>query len=190
MEDRRYINKFYLLAYILFGLGVVVGGIYYAKHCFGAEYIKNYLDSFSAAAAAGSDKGSVALRAIKSNSVMFCVLLCGVVFKPGLILIPAVILRQGFVSGFTAAAFIAGYGGTGILMSVSLLPGILLLVPSAMLFSAVNASVALKKTPREKNFLILYIFFAFVIFTIFCAAGFLEGYLSTIFMEIIFSTAS
>ena len=56
----------------------------------------------------------------------------------GFIVTGAIIVRKGFIIGFTTASFIKFYGAKGMLVMLSTMPTILITIPTLLLFSAVS----------------------------------------------------
>ncbi|MGM9938044.1 MAG: stage II sporulation protein M [Candidatus Ornithomonoglobus sp.] len=189
-ESYKFIKKCYIVLLAVLAFGAAAGGIYYVNRYNYSTDIKSYLDSFLKSAANGMNCRSIMLGAIKSNMLTFAVLLAGILFRFGGVIICAELIRRGFITGFTAAAMMRVYGGKGLVMAVCQLPGMLLLIPAAALFAAVNTALSLKRIQTEKNFVIIYIFFAAAVIATFCAAAFCEGYLTTTFMKLISRTVT
>ncbi|MGN0182091.1 MAG: stage II sporulation protein M [Candidatus Ornithomonoglobus sp.] len=189
-ESYKFIKKCYIALLAVLAFGAAAGGVYYVNRYNYSTDIKSYLDSFLENAANGMNCRSIMLGAIKSNMLTFAVLLAGILFRFGGVIICAELIRRGFITGFTAAAMMRVYGGKGLVMAICQLPGMLLLIPAAALFAAVNTAMSLKRIQTEKNFVIIYIFFAAAVIATFCAAAFCEGYLTTTFMKLISRTVT
>ncbi|MGN1116562.1 MAG: hypothetical protein ACI4TH_08340, partial [Candidatus Ornithomonoglobus sp.] len=170
-EGYRFIKKCYIVLLAVIAFGAAAGGIYYVNKYNYSTDIKSYLDSFLESAGNGMNCRSIMLGAIKSNMLTFAVLLAGILFRFGGILMGAELIRRGFITGFTAAAMMRVYGGKGLVMAVCQLPGMLLLIPAAALFAAMNTALSLKRVDTEKKFIIFYIFFAAAVAATFCAAA-------------------
>ena len=168
-------------------IGAVSGSLYYVNRCFGAEYINKYLENTGISLGNTVNYISVTLRALKTNTILFALVFACAFFKAGVILIPAFIIKEGFVYGFTSSAFVASYGVKGGIIASAMLPGILILIPVLIIFSAVNMAYSVQKIKKEKNFFIHYFLFLLAVFTIFCIASLSEGFLTTIFMRWAFS---
>ncbi|MDD6762344.1 MAG: stage II sporulation protein M [Clostridiales bacterium] len=182
-ENYGFIKKCYIVLLVVLAFSAAAGGIYYVnKYNYSAD-IKSYLDSFLQSAGNGMNCRSIMVKAIKSNMLTFAVLLCAILFRFGGIVMCAELIRRGFITGFTSAAMMYIYGGKGLVMAVCQLPGMLLLIPAAAVFAAVNTALSLRHIQTEKKFIILYIFFAAAVAATFCAAAFCEGYLTTTFMK-------
>ena len=186
-ENAKYIRLFYILGYVFMLIGVVSGSLYYVNRCYGSEYINQYLEKTGIFLGDKVDYMSITIRALKSNLTMFMLIFCCMFFKIGSLIIMALIVKEGFVYGFTSSAFAAVYGIKGGVILSSMLPEIFAFVPAFILFSAVNSGYSVQKLQKEKNFFLRYLLFFTVVFTIFCVAAVFEGFLTTIFMKRAFS---
>ena len=59
-------------------------------------------------------------------------------FRFGFIVTGAVVIRKGFVAGFTAASFIRAYGIRGLLGLLSASPMTVVVMPTLIIYSAIN----------------------------------------------------
>lgn len=168
-------------AFMLFG-GVACGSVYLMRHADGYGGLNEYLTSFFKDTLSGLDKYSVFKSALRSNLIMLGVIFAAGFFRIGFMVAGACILRKGFIMGFTTASFIKCFGIKGVAVSLAYLPGLLLIIPAFLVFCSVSGSFSLKKDRFRKKIIFSYIFFTILIITIFCAASFLEGYLTTTFM--------
>lgn len=173
-----------IIAFIVFTAGIVLGSICLMKTNAGAEDgLRTYFSSFLTASQVGVDKFGIFKNAVKENIVYLIIVFAAGFFRIGVIFIAAALVRKGFIMGFTAAACVKIFGIKGILVTAAMLPGILLIIPSFVALSAVSADLSLHSEKKQKKIIISYIFFTIIIMAIFCAAAFLEGYLTTIFMK-------
>lgn len=178
-----------VLAMSIMSAGVVFGSICLMQ--MGAEDVTSlgeYLKNFLNASQSKINAYDVFKNAFRENLIYFAVVFFAGFFRIGLIFIAAALVRKGFIIGFTSAAFIKFYGAKGLLVTISMLPGIVLLIPAFLFLSAVSAKLSVRRIKTEKNFLIYYIFFAAVIVSIFCVSALSEGYLTTTFMKLISPT--
>lgn len=174
---------FLILLYILLACGAAAGAIYLVWRFGGSQDIKGWIDSYINNLSNGLDKRLVLSNSIKAYAAAYIVfLVCGF-FRLGAAVIAADIIRRGFIAGFTAAAFIRFYGVKGILLMLSSMTHLLIFLPAGLMFAATSCALSLKKTERDKNFIIFYIVFSAIIFAIFCVAAICEGYLTTIFIK-------
>ena len=162
--------------------GTAIGSIYFMRQSGGYTGISEYLTTFFKDKVNGIDKYSVFKNVLKSNMIMLGVIFTAGFFKIGFLGVGACILRKGFITGFTAASFIRCFGIKGMVISLSYLPGMLVIIPAFVMFCSVSGSFSLKKDRFQKKIIFSYIFFTILIITIFCVAAFLEGYLTTTFM--------
>lgn len=182
-ENYKLVRKLYITAFILFGLGTVLGALYYVNKCGDSGDIKNYMDIVSQNIKSGINRTGVTRHAAKTNAITLTIFTASAFFRFGGAIIAAEIGRRGFISGFTSAAYICSYGASGIIAALSAASSMILFLPALMLFSAVNGAITLKKFKLEKKFIIFYLIFLIAVITIFCVSSFFEGYISTIFMK-------
>ena len=172
------------LSFLIFTAGTVLGSVYLMKTSAGTdEGLKNYLGAFLASAQGGTDNFAMFRNALKENAFYLLIVFAAGFFRVGIVFIAAAIIRKGFIMGFTAASFVRFYGIKGILVTVSMLPGILLIIPAFLTFSAVSADLSVRREKKEKKIIFFYVLFALIVMSIFCAAALTEGYLTTIFMK-------
>lgn len=170
-----------VFAFMLAG-GVACGSVYLMRHASGYGGLEGYLSEFLKNTVSGVDKYDVFKSALKSNLIMLAVIFAAGFFRIGFIVAGVCILRKGFIMGFTAASFVKCFGIKGMVVSLAYLPGLALIIPAFLVFCSVSGSFSLKKDRLQKKIIFSYIFFTIIIITIFCAASFLEGYLTTTFM--------
>lgn len=184
-DERRGKGLFAILMFLLI-VGVTVGSAYLAKNSVDmAEGIKNYIVSFCTSVTENKNSMVVFKNSVQSN--LFCI---GIVFlmgffKFGFVVTGAIIVRKGFIIGFTTASFVKFYGAKGMLVMLSTMPTILITIPALLLFSAVSIKYSLNSERKSKKIIFSYIFFLVIIISIFCVASLLEGYLTTTFMSLI-----
>lgn len=179
MDERKYIIS--VIFGIMMAAGSVAGSVYLMHS--GSGEATEYLKEFFSQKINNINKYSVFINSLKSNLIMLGVVFFAGFFKLGSMIAGACILRKGFITGFTAAAFIKCFGFKGVLISMAYFPCLLLIIPAFCLFCSISSCFSIKNNHFQKNFIIPYIFFALLIVTIFCAASFLEGYLTTTFMS-------
>ncbi len=174
---------FYAAFFAVLLAGAAAGAMYLARRYGGSDEIKSYLDTAAAGFSGGVDSGSVTVRALKDCMLAAALFfICGF-FRPGAAVIAAEIARRGFVTGFTAAAFMRYFGMKGILFSACMLPQTAVMVPGMLMFGSVNAAAALGAPQRTKKFWLAYLIFFVAAATIFCASAICEGFLTTTFMK-------
>ncbi len=175
-------GRLYYIFFLILGIGAAAGCVFYVNRYISEVNIKPYMDS--CLLSANADVKTVASELIKDNIFIMLIMTVGSLFKPGIILITAQVIKQGFVTGFTSSAVFGAYGMKGIYAIISMFPQSVVAVPALMLLASVTSSVSMvKSAEKDKKFYLFYIFFLLAVFTIFCATSFLEGYLATIFME-------
>lgn len=179
-------SNFYILQYVLLFLGVLAGSVYLSKSASGADNgIQTYLVNFIDGIKNGVDKYSVFKSSLKSNIFVTVIIFICAFFKAGIIPVSLIMLKEGFISGFTSSAFIKYYGIKGVGAMLCIMPSMLIYLPILVIFSSVSCAIALKNGSRDKNILISFIFFSIAVFSVFCGSSLCEGYVTTIFMKLL-----
>ena len=106
-------------------------------------------------------------------------------FKFGIPFTLGVGCMQGFTSGFTASTLIKIMGWQGFFINLSSLLSVLIFVLNLLFFGTISMNYAAFDLKNDMILKKNYIFFSFFFLTIFCVASFFDGYITTIFMEII-----
>lgn len=186
MTDERRGNGLFFVLIFLLGLGVTVGSVYLAKNSVDmAEGIKNYIGSFCTSVTENKNSMTVFKNSVQSNLLCIGIIFLMGFFRFGFIVTGAIIIRKGFIIGFTTASFVKFYGMKGMLIMLSTMPTILITIPALLLFSAVSIKYSLNPEKKSKKIIFSYIFFLIIIISIFCVASLSEGYLTTTFMSLI-----
>ena len=186
MTDERHGNGLFFVLIFLLGLGVTVGSVYLAKNSVDmAEGIKNYIGSFCTSVTENKNSMAVFKNSVQSNLLCIGIIFLMGFFRFGFIVTGAIIIRKGFIIGFTTASFVKFYGMKGMLIMLSTMPTILITIPALLLFSAVSIKYSLNPEKKSKKIIFSYIFFLIIIISIFCVASLSEGYLTTTFMSLI-----
>ena len=181
IKDKTFIT---ILAFIVLTAGIVIGSVMLMKvGADGSEGLKNYLNAFIQNSQQEIDKTAIFQSALKENIIYLLIIFFSGFFRIGVVFIAAALIRKGFIMGFTAAALVRFFGWKGILVTASMLPGILLIIPAFLIFSALSADFALSGVKKEKQYILCFLFFAIITVIIFCAAAFAEGWLTTAFMK-------
>lgn len=183
-EETQQRRVWFVIASFFLVAGVVLGSVYLEKMG-QAESVKTYLGTFFSGLLQSSNNWTVFQNTLREYGILFVVIFLAGFLKPGWVLTLAMVLKKGFVVGFTSASLLKSYGIKGILGIVSTMPGILIAMPALIIFSAVSLNFSVCPEKKEKNMLISYLFFSFLILAIFCIASLAEGYLTTTFMKMI-----
>lgn len=183
LNNKRTINKWYIISFSMIFLGVLVGALYYTYKFSNTADVKNYLDGYVNSLRNGMSLRSVIYSSIKSYSIMLILIFLSSFSKCGPMLAFFLLIRKGFVNAFTTSALINVYGLGGIALSLSCIVQIMVLIPLMAIFSAVTAFTSQNKGKFEKRDKIIYIIFSMAIITIFCGCALLEGILNTTFMK-------
>ncbi len=174
----------YILAVLLLVIGVTAGSVYLVNHSTDIgdavkTYIENLLKTFT------EDKNSLHVFKNSLISSVICLLIIFFMgfFRFGFLATGFIIVRKGFITGFTAASLVKFYGLKGMLVMLASTPTMLITLPALLFFSAISVKSSVNKEKIEKNFIFSYIFLLIIMISIFCAASLCEGYLTTTFMK-------
>ena len=172
-------------ALLLLALGVTAGSMYLAKNSADmGEGIKEYLSRFFTSFSENRNNAAVFKNSLASNLMCAGMNFVMGFFRFGCLGTGALLLRKGFVMGFTAASFFKFYGAQGVLIMLSTMPTALITLPTLIMFSAVSLRFSLNSNKKQKKLIFSYIFFLILTISIFCAASLAEGYLTTTFMTL------
>lgn len=176
----------YVLVTLLLILGVTAGSIYLAHHSANmGEGIREYINAFFASMKENTNNMTVFKNSLASNLICVGIIFVMGFFRLGCVPTGAILVRKGFVMGFTAASFFKFYGAKGMLIMLSTMPAELIAVPALLFFAAVSVNFSLNRDKKQKKLIISYIFFLILIVSIFCVASLAEGFLTTTFMKLI-----
>lgn len=184
-ENYKIITIYYGILLLFTALGAAAGALYYVNRYSGSAEIINYMNGFVSGLKNGTDKTAVFLGSLKRWGIVAAVFAASVLVKPGALVGCTVVIREGFVYGFTNAAFIGTYHANGVLIALLRLPYLVPCLITMTALGAVFGAFALKKDLRQKNFIIFLIIFFLLCAAIFCAASALEAYVTTIFMRLV-----
>lgn len=129
------------------------------------------------------NKFQTSIGKLREFLVVFGIIFVSAFFKAGVILTLGVVLRQGFVIGFTLASFLKIFGVKGLLPMFCMLPELLIFLFVLLVFSSTSTKIAFLPLKNKKNFLIFFVFFSCFSGAIFSISAFLNGYLTTTFMN-------
>lgn len=183
-EDVQQRKIWFVIVSFCLSVGVVLGSVYLEKMG-QADSVKTYLGTFFTGLLQTSNNWTVFQNTLREYGILFVAVFLAGFFKPGWILTLAMVLKKGFVVGFTSASLLKSYGIKGILGIVSTMPGILIALPALIIFSAVSLNFSINPEKKEKNMLVSYLFFSILMLAIFCMASLAEGYLTTTFMKML-----
>ena len=187
---RRYLvengQKLQILSILIFFVlvtGIVTGSIFYMKTGDGRAAVNEHFMDIFRKSSETVNKLAAARNYFLGAAAQCLIIFVSAYFKFGAALTLAVVLRKGFVTGFTSAAAAGAYGIKGALVigaaGTELVAGIAALV----FFSAVSVAYSIEKEKTSKKFLI---FFAVFFISIFCALSAAHGFLSTTFMKLLY----
>ncbi len=181
--DRRNYGT-YSLALLLLAAGVIAGSVYLVKSSASSgEGIKAYIENFFAMIAENKNSMEVFKNSLIEGVISLGIIFAMGFFRLGFVITGAVLVRKGFIMGFTAASFFKFYGLRGMLVMLSTTPTVIITLPALLLFSTVSVKISLIKEKKQKNLIFSYIFLLAAMISIFCVASLAEGYLTTTFMN-------
>ena len=174
----------YAVLFLMLALGTVAGCACLIKgwDSVGAE-VTEYLKAVFSPEAVHESGADVFKSSFVSNLILVAIIFFSGFFRFGFLVTGAVIIRKGFITGFTTASFLRAYGAKGIIAMLSATPSMLITVPAILIFSAVSIIFSRNENKFKKNFIFSYIFFGIFMVAIFCAASFSDGFLTTTFMN-------
>lgn len=184
------IRLFFLIAYLIFAVGTVAGSIYYVNYCNSLGDIKNILNTYVDSIKTGLDSKNIIVNTLKDNITLFLLLLICIFFRIGIFLSVFIVIRKGFITGFTVASIIGAYGVKGIFVALISALQYLIIIPVMLFFCAVNTLFSARILERERKNIIFYIFFSIIILSIFCVESLIEGTFSTTFMKWLLNTVT
>lgn len=174
----------YALVTVLLAAGVAAGSVYLARYCADTgEGIKSYISGFFASIAENKNSVTVFKNSLFEGALSLIIIFAMGFFRFGFLITGAVLVRRGFIMGFTAASFFKFYGLRGMLIMLSTMPSVLITVPALLIFSAVSVKFSTSGEKKGKKSIFSYIFFLIIMISIFCVASLAEGYLTTTFMS-------
>lgn len=186
IENKNHRLRLLVLFVCLLIIGILIGSIYLVKlNVEMMNSIKNYITNFFGSIAENKNSFLILKNSLKSNLILTAIIFVMGFFRFGFLAVGLVVVRQGFVMGFTTATFLKLYGGRGMLVMLSTIPTIVITVPALLIFSTVSVSFAMNREKKSKKIIFSYIFFLILTIAIFCVASFFEGYLTTTFMKIL-----
>lgn len=178
-SDRKYAILMFL--FVAFLAGVVLGSIFYMTSNYKAEVDSHFLDAIGKIA---SDKKnmSISKSIFIQNTVCAIIIFFSAFFKFGNALIIALNIRMGFVTGFISAVSASSFGLLGELLVLTTAIDTSVNVIITILLSAISL-LALSGEEKSKKNLIFFLLFSI---SIFCVTAFFRGYITTIFMKLIY----
>ncbi len=169
----------YITAALLLAAGIIAGSAYLASN--GADIndeIQTYLSGFFSSAADGIVSFEVFKNSLAASLAGAFIIFVMGFFRFGFIATGAVIIRKGFITGFTAASFIECYGIKGMLIMLSLMPSAIISIPVLLIFAAVSVRFSVHRDRSGKT-TALYVLVLILTAAALCIAALAEGYLST-----------
>lgn len=181
-EEGKSIRVIMILFVFILLCATAAGSVYFMRHSGMYNGLSEYLTSYLKTDLAAMDKTVIFKSALKSNLMMLGLVFAAGFFKIGFLITGACLIKRGFVIGFTVSSFIKTFGWKGAVIALSYMPSLMLIIPAFVVFCSISSMISFERYKINKKIIFSYIFFAIFIFTIFCAASFLESYLTTIFI--------
>lgn len=177
------IGMYVVIMLLLIG-GIAVGSVYLAG---GSpeiyDGIKKYITEFFASFTENKNNLAIFKNSFIHSMTEVAIIFVMGFFRLGCIGTGVILIRRGFVTGFAAASFFKLYGLKGALVMLASMPTIIITIPALMIYSFISIRFSLEKNKKQKKIIFFYIFFLFLIVSIFCIASLAEGFLTTTFMS-------
>ena len=165
-------------------LGVVLGSVYSGNIASSAvdelrEYITDFFENNI------RSKPEIFLASLIENLPVFLAIFFAGFFKLGSVLTVGVGIFRGFVSGFTAATLMKLMGWRGFLLTLSGAFSAVVFAIALVFFGGYSINFGILTRKREFGAKKEYLITSAIFMAIFCVSSFLDGYITTIFMDFI-----
>lgn len=168
---------------LFFCVAFVAGSVFCAKTGNDESMqMQEFLTSFFESAK-DLDSKKTALAGLYDYLKTFGLIFACAFFKPGAAVTSCVMLRRGFMTGYSLASFVKVFSKKGVLAIFAQVPEIILLLLVLLIFSSTSTKFAFFSKENKKNFFIFFIIFSCFSGAIFCGLGIFKGYLTTTFMK-------
>lgn len=175
--------RFVVISVVLFTFGLIFGSIYASKAS--SKELGEYFSSFF------SSEKNISWDNFKlvilKNLIIWSIIAFSSSFAIGSLLNIFILAHRGFVTGYTLASLCKCFGANGMFFCGAMLPEMLLLIPTITFFSAISLKMSFSKHETRKFFLKNFLLILFLTFSIFCVVSLVQTFLTTIFMNLIFS---
>ena len=142
-------KRFYLPAALtLIAAGAAAGAFFMALRFGGSAEMGAYLEETASRLAGAADAKAAALGTARECAAVLAVFFICSFVRPGAVVIAAELLRRGFVTGFTVAAFAHFRGTAGVMF---MLPRAVIFTPAFAALGAAAAGAALSGALRGKK---------------------------------------
>lgn len=176
-------NGLFAIVIFLLVVGVTAGSIYLTEHSADmGDGIKAYIGSFFSSFAENRNNITVFKNSLEANLISLGIIFVMGFFRFGFVVTGVILVRKGFIMGFTAASFFKFYGAQGMLVMLSTMPTVIITIPALLFFSVISVKFSLNREKKQKKIIFSYIFFLILMISIFCVAALAEGFLTTTFM--------
>ena len=172
-----------ILIFFVMVVGIVTGSVFYMKTGDGRAVINEHLTDIFRLSAENSDKMGAVKNYFFEGVISCAVIFICAYFKAGALVTLSVVLRKGFITGFTAAAAAGAYGLKGGLIMAATGFDLVISVIILVIFSAVSVTYSIEREKISKKFLIFFVIFSI---SIFCIISFARGFVSTTFMKFLY----
>ena len=182
-ENRQKLHALSLLIFFVLVLGIVTGSMFYVKTGVGRSVINDKVsDAFLKLSK--PENGLMFAKTFFIENLICCTLIfISAYFKLGSLISVGIIIRKGFVTGFTTAAAVGAYGLSGAALMSTTAFDLIISTAVLIMLAAVSASYSMASEKKSKKFLIFFMIFSI---SIFCVISFSRGFMTTTFMKMIY----
>lgn len=142
------------------------------------EFLTSFLES-----AKEFDFKKTALAGLYDYLKIFGLIFACSFFKPGGAVNSLVLIRRGFMTGYSFTSFLKVFSEKGILGILAQTPEIIIFLLVLLIFSSTSTKFAFFSKENKKKFFVFFIIFSCFSGAIFCGLGIFKGYLTTTFMK-------
>lgn len=172
----------FIAAFFVFLLGIISGSVYYTRLENAAE-VGEYLKSVCLMMSDSNNGFEIAKNIFTDNLICSAVIFFVSPYKFCIPLTAAVILRKGFVTGFTSAAAVGTFGIRGAEIILSTAFDTAVSVSALLLLGVFSAVYGIAGDMKLKKILKIFMIFSVGIF---CVSATARGFFSTTFMKMLY----
>lgn len=185
-KNKRMTMFWYVVVVMCFVCGIIFGAVYCMtipdeKNVDMFSYLTSHISQFSEQ----TDNFMIFKNAVINNLEIFLVIAICAFFRIGFIPICVSIGIKGFSAGFTTAALVHCFGIKGCTLAFANIPSSLLLIPAIIFFGGFSIRMSFIDKRGERNLVVGFLIVCFIVLSIFCVSALIEGYINTIFMNLL-----